>query len=141
MSKVGDSRERMAHILSSARFSILPRRQSKSRGRFAEHQRRLIPQGVRFCSFFFLFFFSLSSPNSLLFANYFARNRLETKKLPTPRRSLSLSVCVSQCFVISITRYLSSYTCAGDGGGGVSRFAPWHYSLKCSKVFIWPCII
>lgn len=55
--------------------------------------------------FFLLFFFFLTS---LPVANYFARNCLETKRPPTPSR------CVSQCFVISITRYLSS--CARAGG-------------------------
>lgn len=46
----------------------------------------IVPQGVQFRSSPSSFFFFTPVP----VANYFARNRLETKKLPNRRRSLSL---------------------------------------------------
>lgn len=61
---------------------------------------------VRSFSHFFFFFFLPLCPS----ANYFARNRLETKKPPTfPWGRGAASRAFRNGFAISITRYLSSY--------------------------------
>lgn len=71
-----------------------------------------VPQGVRFRSFIL----SSSSFFSLLpvpVANYFATKSPGNEETPQPA---TLPLVVSQRFVISITRYLSSRTRARRGG-------------------------
>lgn len=135
MSKVGDSRERSVHTVKCKVFDIA-RRQSKGRAFRTSAEIGSTPGSL---TSFFLFFslslsFSFFLSDSVPVANYFTRNRLETKKL-SPSHGAP-----SRCFVmfrnINYAVPVKLYTrMVRRRRRRVLLFASWHYSLRCSKVF------